>query len=214
MLATNCRLEADMALNGIRDDNRPGTPYDFNLSLDQQRLLLRIAREAVTYGTVADENIVAAQSDDDLSRPAAVFVTLWDRSIESLAGPVLRGCIGQVRADSPLYRAVQNAAAGAARRDPRFPPVTVEETGQLSVEIAILTQPSPVKDIVEIEIGRDGLLFECDGRRGLLLPKVATRLGWNKSEFVKGVCIKAGLPENTWPVRGRLARFQTFLIQE
>ena len=33
---------------------------------------------------------------------------------------------------------------------------------------------------------------------GLLLPQVPLEQGWDREEFLRGLCQKAGLPEYTW----------------
>jgi len=33
---------------------------------------------------------------------------------------------------------------------------------------------------------------------GLLLPQVPVEEGWDREEFLRGVCRKAGLPEDAW----------------
>ncbi|MBR4105367.1 MAG: AmmeMemoRadiSam system protein B, partial [Thermoguttaceae bacterium] len=49
-----------------------------------------------------------------------------------------------------------------------------------------------------IQIGRDGLQIEGRGRRGLLLPSVATDFGWDAERFLEAVCEKAGLARDAW----------------
>jgi len=51
---------------------------------------------------------------------------------------------------------------------------------------------------VEIEIGRDGIIIERDGARGLLLPQVASERGWDRERFLAETCIKAGLKPESW----------------
>jgi len=49
-----------------------------------------------------------------------------------------------------------------------------------------------------VEAGHHGVLIRSRGRAGLLLPQVATELGWNREQLLKGVCHKAGLPTDAW----------------
>ncbi|HYX21231.1 MAG TPA: AMMECR1 domain-containing protein, partial [Thermoanaerobaculia bacterium] len=60
------------------------------------------------------------------------------------------------------------------------------------------TAPRPVSSPEEIEIGRDGLILELGGRRGLLLPQVATEWGFGRERFLDEVSVKAGLPPSAW----------------
>jgi uncharacterized protein (TIGR00296 family) len=55
-----------------------------------------------------------------------------------------------------------------------------------------------VHNFTTIKIGRDGLMIKLDFHSGLLLPQVATELGWNVTEFLEQTCLKAGLPKNSY----------------
>ena len=59
-------------------------------------------------------------------------------------------------------------------------------------------------------LGRDGVIIEARGRRALLLPSVAPRQGWSKTDLLHNLCRKAGLPPDTWPTAGTLYRFEVF----
>ena len=123
-----------------------------------------------------------------------MFVSLY-------LGEELRGCLGHLDADKPLGRAVAEMAVAAAREDPRFPPVTEQELGDLSVEISVLStpEPAPPEDVVP---GRDGVLVRRGARQGVFLPQVATEQSWNRETLLTMVCRKAGLPDGAWRDRG------------
>jgi AmmeMemoRadiSam system protein A len=101
-------------------------------------------------------------------------------------------------AREPLTEAVRNAAISAATLDPRFPPVTESELDSIEYDISVLTPLRVVRRIDEIQIGRDGLMIEKGGRRGLLLPQVASERGWDRLEFLRHTCTKAGLDPAAW----------------
>jgi AmmeMemoRadiSam system protein A len=187
---------------------------------DAERVeLLRLARETIAHFLQTGELLLYQTEKPWFLSPAAVFVTLRVRpsfvaeSEPGEEGP-LRGCIGQVEADQPLYLAAQDAAIKAATGDPRFYPVAAEELEYLSIEISVLSPLRPIDELDEILIGQDGLLIVGDRRRGLLLPEVAERFGWRREEFVRAVCQKAGLPEDAWPGRARLYAFTTESFEE
>jgi len=188
----------------------------FDLSEDQMSEILHLAREAIKERVTRIPGTAAAALDEDLLQPAAVFVTLWQDVVDrdDAGDRRLRGCIGRLQPDYPLYLAVMNAAVSAATRDPRFPPVAPEELDNLTIEVALLSALEIVNDLHDVVIGRDGLVIEAYGRRGLLLPKVATRMGWGREEFLRNVCLKAGLPPDTWPAGGTLYKFSTTGFQE
>jgi AmmeMemoRadiSam system protein A len=112
-------------------------------------------------------------------------------------GRELRGCVGFPEPTRPLVRAVMENVIGAAGRDPRFHPVENHELPGLAVEISVLGPISPLPP-ERVEPGRHGLLVEHQGRRGLLLPQVATEHRWGRIELLRQVCIKAGIPADAW----------------
>lgn len=114
----------------------------------------------------------------------------------------MRGCIGFVTAERPLLAAVEEAAQAAAFQDPRFPPLTRQELGEVHLEISVLSQPRPVSDVREIEVGRHGLIVRRGLRSGLLLPQVATEYGWDRETLLQHTCRKAGLPDDCWRESG------------
>jgi AmmeMemoRadiSam system protein A len=113
-------------------------------------------------------------------------------------GKDLRGCIGLLTPDEELYRTVQRCAISSAVEDSRFPPVTYEELPELTIELSILAPLQTIRDPFEVEVGRHGLLISREGRRGLLLPQVATENLWDRETFLNQTCRKAGLPPNAW----------------
>jgi uncharacterized protein len=148
--------------------------------------------------------------------PRGVFVTL-----KQYPGGELRGCIGYPLPVLPLAEAIRDVAAAAAREDPRFPPVEPDEVDGLLVEVSVLTVPQPVPStspeatVAAIRPGRDGLIVDGYGQSGLLLPQVATELGWDAERFLEGACEKAGLPLDAWRDRRvRVRRFEAEVFGE
>jgi AmmeMemoRadiSam system protein A len=134
-----------------------------------------------------------------LAEPRGVFTTIY------LHGH-LRGCVGYVSAVAPLYLAVAETARAAAFEDTRFPAVTREEARGLQVSLSVLS-PAREMDPAQVEIGRHGLLISLHGRRGLLLPQVATEHGWDRVTFLQETCYKAGLPPDAWQHGARVEAF-------
>ncbi len=128
----------------------------------------------------------------ELSQASGVFVTLRKRG-------ELRGCIGRIQTDEPLSTTVPAVALDAALHDPRFPPVTGEELDDIHVEVSILTPPSPLQDLKDLAPGRDGVILEHEGRRGVFLPVVWDETGWTRLEFLRELASqKAGLAPDAW----------------
>ncbi|MFH1825091.1 MAG: AmmeMemoRadiSam system protein A [Candidatus Firestonebacteria bacterium] len=111
----------------------------------------------------------------------------------------LRGCIGHLVAQLPLYETISQMALSAAFNDYRFSRVTKEELKDIKIEISVLSPLKKIKEIEEIKMGRDGVIVEKSGNSGIFLPQVATETGWSKEEFLNHLCgDKAGLPANAW----------------
>jgi len=113
-------------------------------------------------------------------------------------GRELRGCIGQLSADTDLWRTIQRCAISAAVEDTRFKPVKEEELSSLEIEISVLTPSRLVDNPDQIEVGRHGILIIRGDRKGLLLPQVAQQFGWDRDTFLAQTCRKAGLAEDAW----------------
>ena len=156
---------------------------------DRHRLL-RIARDAMT-AHVMRESADDVSPSELASRFGGAFVTIHHRG-------ELRGCIGHIEADRPLVRVLAQCAIAACSADPRFPPVTAGELPDIDVELSLLGPLQRISGPEEIEVGRHGLLLERGGRRGLLLPQVATEWKWDAITFLGQTCRKAGLPPNAW----------------
>jgi AmmeMemoRadiSam system protein B/AmmeMemoRadiSam system protein A len=180
---------------------------DEYLDKDEQHRLIEIVRKSIE---AALDNKPAPEFDvpvGKLSDNGAAFVTLTIRG-------QLRGCIGYTEAVIPLKHCVSECAISAAFRDPRFTPLTKDEYQNIDVEISVLTPLVDVSSIDDIMVGRDGLMISHMGRRGLLLPQVATDYGWDRETFLINTCRKAGLPDDAWSQGARIQKFTAFVFGE
>ena len=161
------------------------------LPASSQKLILDIARTSIK--AKMDRSISVSFDIDDpvLLSYCGVFISLYKRG-------QLRGCIGTITSDQPLYKLVTEMAVAAATRDPRFPPVRADEIGDLEIELSVLTPLEPVVDITEIEIGRHGLYITQGQQSGLLLPQVAVTHHLDRLSFLAQTCLKADLPTDAW----------------
>lgn len=175
------------------------------LSAEQKTELLRLCLE--TIRVYSQECRVAPYQTEDpaLLRHAAVFVTLRIRGM-------LRGCVGQVHPDYPLYLAVQNAGIAAGFADPRFPELCEQEIPQLQIKIAVLSPMEPILP-EQVIIGKHGLLITSGRQRGLLLPEVAAERGWDLNTYLESLCLKAGLPCGAWQGSAHLFAFTTEVME-
>jgi AmmeMemoRadiSam system protein A len=178
------------------------------LTPDEGAALLALARAAIE-DRLFDNGALRAAREAVPATPAldakrACFVTL---KVPGRGGALeLRGCIGSTEARVPVREAVVDSALDAAFADPRFPPLGADEFDGLVISVSALTPMAPVPGEDAIVVGRDGVALEWDGRSALFLPEVAMELGWGRSELLKQLSRKAGLPEQAW----RKARIKTF----
>ena len=128
---------------------------------------------------------------ETFGEPRGLFVTLRKDG-------QLRGCIGTLAPTGDLTRCVSEYALRSALEDPRFAPLAEEELPRCAIEISVLSAPRAIEGPDDIEIGRDGLILELRGRRGLLLPQVAGEWGFDAGRFLAEVSRKAGLPPDAW----------------
>lgn len=180
------------------------------LSLQDKQMLLQLARQTLNdylgRGQLPD---LQPPPSPVLMEQRAAFVTLRVRETGEL-----RGCIGEVIAREPLWDCVRNMAVAAATEDPRFPPVTLGQVPGLHIEISALTPMTPIKP-EEVVVGRHGLMIVKGFSRGLLLPQVPVEQGWNREEFLRGLCHKAWLPTNAWKDKdAQLSGFEAEVWEE
>lgn len=103
----------------------------------------------------------------EFKRPAGAFVTIRRHGL-------LRGCIGTIQpaCESVAEEVICNAISSATK-DPRFPPLRLDELEDLEVKVDVLQEPEPVESEDELDPKRYGLIVQSDSqpwRRGLLLP--------------------------------------------
>lgn len=164
---------------------------DLGLSNEEKERLHAIARSAIDHRAVGKQPPAPSADSEKLAEHRGAFVCVYKKGM-------LRGCIGSLEADEPLYLTIHNMAQAAAFRDPRFMPVGKDELPYLELEISVLTPLVEVSGPREIHVGKHGILIKRGGRSGLLLPQVATERNWDVTTFVEETCKKAGLPIDSW----------------
>jgi AmmeMemoRadiSam system protein A len=162
------------------------------LTSKEKEILLLTARESIrSLFEKADIPIVDYNLHPNLKIKAGAFVTLR-------INHELRGCIGYITSDQPLFETICEVAKHAAIQDPRFPPLTKSEFDLIDIEISVLSPLKKISDYSEIKIGEHGLLVEEGFHRGLLLPQVATENNYSVQQFLTSICMKAGLSPDLW----------------
>ncbi|GAB4332742.1 MAG: AmmeMemoRadiSam system protein A [Calditrichia bacterium] len=161
------------------------------LGREEKVFLLQLARQSIISMLESNRLPETQPPTEKLKKKYGAFVTLHKRG-------ELRGCIGYIEGLKPLYVTIMEMAKAAAFQDPRFPAVSLDEVDDLEIEISVMSELVPLKDIKEIEIGTHGLVVQRGLNRGLLLPQVAVEWGWDTETFLEQTCRKAGLPAESW----------------
>ncbi len=162
-----------------------------DLTDQDKKTLLEIVKRAIIAKASNRELPKLTMESPILKEKRGAFVTLKKRGL-------LRGCIGYIKAVEPLGDTVQEMAVAAAFHDPRFPSVKGEEIRDLNFEISVLSPLRRISNIDDIEVGKHGLYIVRGYNSGLLLPQVAIEYGWDRENFLKETCYKAGLPPKAW----------------
>ncbi len=168
-----------------------GNSNETLLTDDEKRQLLNLARQTIKASCRGEALPIPQNPSAALQTNSGAFVTLHKHDM-------LRGCIGYVHAIKPLAEAIVDMAEAASQRDPRFPPVSLEEIPALTIEISVLSPLRPVDSVNDIIVGHHGLMIEQGTHTGLLLPQVANEQEWDLETFLQQTCRKAGLPANAW----------------
>jgi len=179
------------------------------LTDEDKKQLLDLARKTILYAVEQRRVPRASELDvtisDAMKRPRAAFVTLKKnvvlrkgRNLQPEKISQLRGCIGDIFPQRPLYRSVIINAINAAFRDSRFPPVTKAECDDISIEISALTAPKAIASAEQIRIGIDGIVLKKNGQSAVYLPQVAPEQGWDLNQTLTNLSLKAKLPVDAW----------------
>lgn len=170
---------------------------------EDRRTLLRWARRAIEEAVVNGRRLAIDPDEppDALRIARAAFVTITQDG-------ELRGCMGSIDFDRPLWENLVDAAISAALRDPRFPPLAADELTAIRLEVSVLERPVELADPAGFDPMVHGIIVEKGWRRALLLPKVAQERGWDAGTTLAAVCLKAGLPPDAW--RDPDARLKVF----
>ena len=184
-----------------------------NLNLNEKKTLLAIARQTLenhfkgNYKPLKEvENTYSITPG--LKEKTGVFVTLRKQGD-------LRGCIGSIIGEEPLWEGVRNNVLNSAFHDPRFPPLRESELEKVDIEISAMTPLQKIDDYKKIRLGTDGVIIRKSYHQAVFLPQVATETGWNLDQFLGHLCQKAGLPADAYKSEGmEFLIFQALVFEE
>ncbi len=194
--------------------NAPSPETEALLSEADRKALLQIARKSLSFGFISGGKALDAYScgveiSPAMRKPMGAFVTL------KVDGQ-LRGCIGEIYAVRPLCEAVAARAVDSAFRDSRFASqfLTVRDLPKIEIEVSALTQPKRINSWKEIEVGRHGVTIFNGGASAVFLPQVAPEQGWNVEQMLTHLCIKAGIPQDSWKSGSTFNVFEAIVFSE
>ena len=174
---------------------------DRDFSHESAAALLELARRSIELRY--DDGALPCPTTPDaaLEEPAGAFVTLKINGM-------LRGCIGRLETECPLWETVARMARAAAFDDPRFKPLLREELEEATIEISVMTPPLPVLSPDEVIPGTHGVIIKLGLRHAVFLPQVASEQGWDRVTLLEQLSLKAGLAADAW--REPAAAIQVF----
>ena len=175
---------------------RPAKPDEFTQK--ERDFLLDVARKSAAAAAKGEQapKVDAAEVSAGLTEPRGCFVTLTKKG-------ELRGCIGSIVPEEPLYKAVVSRARSATIEDRRFTPVKPDELAQIKVEVSVLSLPkqlyfeSPEDLLKQLRPGVDGVVLRVGPYQATFLPQVWEQIP-EKEKFLEHLCVKAGLIKSAW----------------
>ncbi len=163
------------------------------LNAEEKKRILAYVRELLKARLTSGSEPKLELGRELMEQKRGIFVTLKIRGR-------LRGCIGHILGYEPLKKSIHDMTLAAAFKDPRFPPLGLDELKDLEVHVSLLTEPLPVKSYKEIRTGTDGIIVTHGWKKGVYLPEVATETGWDAKTFFESCALeKAGLVEQELP---------------
>jgi AmmeMemoRadiSam system protein A len=161
-----------------------------------KKKLLSLARMVLENELYDSHHNLESCNIDAFQQENGVFVTLLKKGN-------LRGCIGRIESDLPLYQNVVELSKAAAFNDHRFDRLTAKELEEITIEISILSIPKRVEGIssfekiMKIRPKKDGVVLAAEGKRATFLPQVWDSLAV-REDFISDLCRKAGLNKDYW----------------
>jgi len=166
----------------------------------EEKYLLDLARSALSSAVYSkdmpDPKLDGLSDKSKLTQERGCFVTL------TISGR-LRGCIGNIEPNGPLYKSIIHNAVNAGMHDPRFPQVSPTELDHINIEISVLTAPqplafsSPEELLLKLEPFVHGVILKIGYHRSTFLPIVWEQLP-EKIEFLEHLSLKAGAGKDEW----------------
>jgi AmmeMemoRadiSam system protein A len=163
---------------------------------EDRRFLLELARATLIRSTAKLPPPQVKVTSEALKSWRACFVTL------TLNGE-LRGCVGQLIPQRPLFEAVIENVQRAASRDPRFPPLQPGELENIKIEITVVTEPqglsfaTPEELLGLLQPHEHGVLLRLGPAIAAFLPQVWEQIP-DRIQFLERLAQKLGASPAAW----------------
>jgi len=184
------------------------------LTPGEEDVLLKLARDTLNqyYEDGSRPEIEENALTPKMKKLSGCFVTLNKNGD-------LRGCVGHILPQVPLYECVIENALNAALHDTRFNPVAKDEVPDLHIDVSVLTLPekmtysSPDDLLRKLVPGRDGVVLKVRGRQSTYLPQVWEQLP-DKEEFLTSLCRKQGSSGDCWKSGAEVEVYRAQVFEE
>lgn len=183
-------------------------PFSALLTAQEKSGLLQQAHDTLQhmFDSDFDETLYYPLLSNGTHAQQGVFTTLYDQD------KTLRGCIGKIETDAPLYKTVPTTTRDAALSDSRFNALTADEIPHITMHLSILSSPQKIT-YQHIVVGKDGVILQLDNKSALFLPEVALEQKWTKEQMLDNLALKAGLDQKAWHSnKSVLKKFNTITI--
>ncbi|MDE1865192.1 MAG: TIGR00296 family protein [Candidatus Micrarchaeota archaeon] len=157
----------------------------------------RAAIELFLRSPNLDRNMLV-ESLKGLGSPNGVFVTVLHYPTREL-----RGRMGIHGARKHIGELVVDAAIAAGFEDPKFVPVSLNESSHMTVEVDILSDFELIKSsgkgkLIKVKMGRDGIYIKYGFKSAVLLPSFPEENNLDKTGFFEAACKAVGIQKDLW----------------
>ena len=169
------------------------------MNKENKEYLLKIAKRAIQK-YFQDEGVFQVEKDElpqSLKEKKGTFVTLWKNN-------ELRGCIGDLESEKPIYQSVIDNCLASALLDSRFTALKGDELNDIKIEISILSELKKLPNFTDYDSFlkylnkyKPGLLIKKGAHQATFLPQVWEDLS-SAELFISHLCEKAGLEKDEW----------------
>jgi AmmeMemoRadiSam system protein A len=167
------------------------------LNTDERRFAIDLAKQSLKNFLFEQNTSITAEDIKKKFGPDSALLAHLGCFVTLKRDHQLRGCIGTIISDDPLYENIMQNAISSGIKDPRFDPVEMSEWEELEFEISVMGALTPIHPEAVV-VGTHGLIMKNGHHQGLLLPQVPLEWNWDRKEFLEQTCIKAGLARNAY----------------